>query len=317
MRADEPLGVERSSAFLRLLAFFEAWLHRGGVWSLIALLPVGALRFLHDQCIQWAAALAYYTLIGLVPVLLVVFSAVKGLGLHRGLTPFVMQTIGAGSPEISVQIVHYIDEAQLRAVGILSSIAAALAVFAILGNAELCFNTIWGGVKGRPLLRKLRSYSTVAVVAPLVLTIALAVTTLLRRGSPAYIAIDSWYLGSTVLLLLRLLPYVLLWSGFTLLYYFLPNVEVNWPASIVGAVVAGTMWQFAEWGYVTFVISMVRAGGLYGAMWQVPILLAWIYVAWAIILSGAQVCHAYQEAFDQRDRGDRVPTANAPDLPIQ
>jgi membrane protein len=312
MHADETTALAPASAFGRLVAFLETLLRRGGVVAAVVLLPVAALRFLRDQCIQWAAALAYYTLIGLAPLLLVVFSGVKALGLHRGLTPFVMQTIGAGSPEMSIQIVRYIDEAQLRAVGILSAIAAALAVFAILGNAEMCFNAIWGGVRGRSLLHKLRSYASVAVVAPLVLTIALAATTILRRGSPAHGAADAWYLGGMVLWLLRLLPYALLWSGFTMLYRYLPNVHVSWPAALVGAVVAGTMWQFAEWGYVTFVISMVRAGGLYGALWQVPILLAWIYIAWAIILSGAQVCRAYQEAFDQ-PAADRV-SAPAPSL---
>jgi membrane protein len=288
--------TETPSAFVRIATALEDDLAAGGVRSMIVIPFVAALRFLRDQCIQWAAALAYYSLIGLVPVLLALFSLVKGLGIHRGLTPFIVQTIGAGSPEVSIQIVHYIDQAQLRAVGVLSTIAALLAIFAILGNAEMCFNMIWGGVPGRPLRRKLRSYAAVAVVGPLVVVLALALTTFFRRGSVAYEAVDSWYIGNAVLAVLRLLPYALLWSGFTFLYRFLPNTLVRFPAALVGAMMAGTLWQFAQWGYVTFVIGLVRYGGLYGALWQLPILLAWVYLAWAIILFGAQVCRAFQSA---------------------
>jgi membrane protein len=292
--------TEAPNAFIRVTAVLEDVLARGGLLSLAAIGPIAVVRFLRDQCIQWAAALAYYTLIGLVPVLLALFSVLKGLGLHRGLTPFVVRTIGAGSPEVSVQIVRYIDQAQIRAVGVLSTIVALLAIFAILGNAEMCFNAIWGQLPGRSLRRKLRAYSAVALVGPLVLLLALAVTAFFRRGTPGYAAVDSWALGNAVLAALRLLPYALLWVAFTLLYRFLPNTEVRLPSAVLGAVVAGTLWQFAQWGYVTFVIGLVRYGGLYGALWQLPILLAWVYLAWAIILFGAQVCRAHQEVVESR-----------------
>src|SRR3972149_4647637 len=107
--------------------------------------PLALVRYLSHQSIQWAAALAYYTLIGLVPL---------------------------------------------------------LAVFGILGTAEMCFNTIWGGVPGRSLRHKLRSYSKVAVVAPLLLIFALALTALLQPGSHLHQFLDSWYLGGAVLVLL-------------------------------------------------------------------------------------------------------------------
>src|SRR5690242_19254990 len=110
--------------------------------AVILLVPVALVSFVRDRCVQWAAALAYYTLIGLVPLLIALFSFIKAAGLHRGLTPFVVSTIGAGSPEVAVQIVHFIDRTNVSAVGILSSIGAILAVFGILGNAELCLNTI-------------------------------------------------------------------------------------------------------------------------------------------------------------------------------
>ncbi len=262
--------------------------------------PLALVRFLAHQCIQWAAALAYYTLIGLVPLLAGLFSLMKGAGFHRELTPYVVTTVGAGSPQVAGRVVDFIDRTNVRAVGVLSAIAALLAVFGILGNAEMCFNAIWGGVRGRSLRHKLRVYSQVAVVAPLLLLSALALTALLQPGSRLHAFLDAWYLGGAVLVLLRVLPYALLWFSFTLLYTGLPNTVVRTRSAIVGAVVAGTLWQFAEWTYVTFVIRLVRYSAVYGALWQLPILLAWIYVAWCVILYGAEVSRAHHEVVAQR-----------------
>jgi membrane protein len=266
--------------------------------GLLLLVPIVLLRFVSDRCIQWAAALAYYTLIGLVPLLIALFSFIKGFGLHRGLTPFIVRTIGAGSPEVSIQIVRFIDQTNVRAVGALSALGAILAVFGILGNAELCLNAIWGGIAGRPLLRKVRAFVGVAVAAPLMLLIALAGTTFVRRGTPAWAFFEQLYLGDAVLLVLRLVPYALLWVSFTMLYTVLPNRSVRLRSAIVGAVVAGSIWQFAQWGYVTFVIKLVRYSAFYGALWQLPILLAWVYIAWLIILFGAEVTRVHQEEID-------------------
>jgi membrane protein len=179
-------------------------------------------------------------------------------------------------------------------------IAAFLAVLAIMGNAEMCFNNIWGGVRGRSVPRKLRSYAVVIIVAPLLLLVALALTAFLQPGSRLHAFLDSWSMGDPALILLRVLPYALLWLSFTLLYTGLPNTPVRPTSAIVGALVAGTIWQAAQWTYVTFVIRLVRYSAVYGALWQLPILLAWIYIAWCVILFGAEVSRAHQDVVERR-----------------
>ncbi len=47
-------------------------------------------------------------------------------------------------------------------------------------------------------------------------------------------------------------------------------------------------------------IQIVRYSAFYGALWQLPILLAWIYVAWLIILFGAEVCRVHQQEVEFR-----------------
>ncbi|MDX2168664.1 MAG: YihY/virulence factor BrkB family protein [Deltaproteobacteria bacterium] len=297
----------------------ESWLEshvlRPWVPGALIVMPLAALRFLSHACIQWAAALAYYTLIGFVPLFTAVFALIKLFGLHRGLTPFVVSTVGAGSPAVAREIIAFIDATNLKAVGVLAALGALLAVIGIMSNAELCFNQIWG-VRGRTWRRKFRSFFLLCIAAPLLLLLALALTAILQPGHPLYEFLDTWRLGVAVLVVLRLVPYALLWLSFTLLYTLLPNTEVRTRSAVFGAVVAGTLWQLAQFAYVVFFIRLVRYSAVYGALWQLPILLAWIYVAWGIILFGAEVTRAHQEVSAQR-LALRAPARTADPLTVE
>ncbi|MBX3023966.1 YihY/virulence factor BrkB family protein [bacterium] len=293
-------------------SWFESHVLRPWVPATLIVLPLALVRFLAHQCIQWAAALAYYTLIGFVPLSAAIFALIKLFGLHRQLTPFVVSTVGAGSPAVARDVVDFIDATNLKAVGVLAALGAVLAVIGIMGNAELCFNQIWN-VRGRTWRRKFRSFVLLCVAAPLLLLLALTLTAILQPGHGIYDFLETWRLGVVVLVFLRCLPYGLLWLSFTLLFTLLPNTEVRTRSAVFGAVVAGTLWQFAQWGYVLFVIRLVRYSAVYGALWQLPILLAWIYVAWGIILFGGEVSRAHQEVTVRRLTW-REAARSAPDM---
>jgi membrane protein len=197
---------------------------------------------------------------------------------------------------VSAQIIHFIDQTNVRAVGVLSFVAALLALVGILGNAEMCLNDIWGRVPGRPVLRKLRALLGTAVLAPFLLLVALAFAPFLHRGTTAWVFLEQLYLGAV--LLLRLVPYAC--SGQLHVVVHDRNRPVRLTSAVVGALIAGSCWQLAQWAYVTFVIRIVRYSAFYGALWQVPILLAWLYVAWLIILFGAEVTRAHQGRVEAR-----------------
>jgi len=262
--------------------------------------PAALVRYVRHLCPQWAAALAFYSLMGLVPLLIATFALVKGIGLHRELTPYIAKTVGAGNSAIADQVIHFIDRTETRALGIASAMAAILAAFGILGNAELCLNRIWDGVKGRTLPQKLRAFAGVFVIVPAVMLPPMALTAALHKGSATRRFFDSFGAGAVLLRLLDLLPYVLLWVAFTVLYRRLPNTAVRKRSAVAGALVAGTLWQLAQVTYMTFVTAAVQHSAFYGALWQLPILLVWIYVAWAIVLFGAEVSRAHHEVVEER-----------------
>jgi membrane protein len=99
--------------------------------------------------------------------------------------------------------------------------------------------------------------------------------------------------------LLELLPHVpgvglavatlMIWTSFSFLYVFFPNTRVSLRAAAVGGLVAAILLQVSQWGYVHFQVGAVRYHAIYGGLAAVPILLTWIYIAWAIVLLGAEL----------------------------
>jgi DNA-binding IscR family transcriptional regulator len=104
--------------------------------------------------------------------------------------------------------------------------------------------------------------------------------------------------------LLELLPHVpgvglavatlMIWTSFSFLYLFFPNTKVSLGAAAVGGLVAAILLQAGQWGYVHFQVGAVRYHAIYGGLAAVPILLTWIYIAWSIVLIGAELTAVMQ-----------------------
>src|SRR5258708_30525041 len=70
--------------------------------------------------------------------------------------------------------------------------------------------------------------------------------------------------------------------------------------SALGAFVPAVLFQLAQWGYVRFQVGVANYRAIYGAMATLPIFLVWIYIAWSVILFGAELTASVQ-------RGDMPP----------
>jgi membrane protein len=167
-------------------------------------------------------------------------------------------------------------------------------VLALLSNVEENFNHIWGAKETRPLFRRFSDYFSVLVLGPLFLLLAISMTTTLESHGFVQTLLEQAFVGEIIYLLFRLLPYVMMWLVFFFLYIFMPNVRVNYRAALVGGILGGTLWQLAQWGYVTFQFGVSRYNAIYGTMAALPILMVWIYISWLIVLFGVEVTYAWQ-----------------------
>ncbi len=251
-------------------------------------------EFFADGCLMRASALTYATLLSIVPVFALTFAVLKGLGVQNTLQPLILERITVGSEEIVNQIVAYINNTNVGSLGTIGLVALIFTVVALLSNIETSFNMIWGVPETRSRWRRFSDYIAVLVIAPILLFVAISMTTTLQSQAFVQKLIELAYVGQVIYFLFKVLPYVAIWSALIFLYIFMPNTTVRFTSAIIGGVLAGTLWQLAQWVYVASQIGVSRYNAIYGTLAALPILMIWIYISWIIVLLGGEVAYVWQ-----------------------
>lgn len=250
--------------------------------------------FIDNRCLLLASALTYTSLLSLVPLLALMFSILKGLGVQNRLEPILLEKLSAGSEEVVSQIIGYIDRTNVTTLGALGLAGLIATAISVIGNIELALNRIWGVQRTRSLGRKFSDYLSVLLTFPILIVAALGLTSSIQ--STALVRAIAQIPGMSYLLLLLALlgPFFLIWIALTFLYSYLPNTNVPLRSALFGGVIAGTLWQLTQWAYIHFQVGMARYNAIYGAFAQLPIFLVWLYTSWIIVLLGAVIAFAHQ-----------------------
>jgi membrane protein len=109
-----------------------------------------------------------------------------------------------------------------------------------------------------------------------------------------------------------MVPYALIVAAFAFVYAFLPNTRVRLGSALVGALVAGVLWQSASWGFARFVVSSGQYTAIYSGFAVVLLFMLWLYVAWLVLLAGSSVAFYYQHPeYLREDGGEGEPGPRA------
>ncbi len=243
--------------------------------------------FIYNNDLLRASALTFTVALSIVPILALAFSAVKGFGGSERLRPLVEQYMGLGSS--SSQIMSYVENVNAAALGSAGGAFLLITVISTMGTVEQALNTIFNVPQSRSYLRKFSDYLSVLFTVPLLIVAALSVTAIFSVRISQFPFVTE------------LLPYLFVWAGFFFLFVFFPYTKVKYVPALIGSFVTAVLFQLAQWGYVRFQVGVANYRAIYGAMATLPIFLVWIYIAWAVILFGAELTAAVQ-------RGDLPPT---------
>jgi membrane protein len=250
--------------------------------------------FIGNRCLLLASALTYTSLLSLVPLLALMFSILKGLGVQNRLEPILLEKLSGGSEEVVTQIIRYIDRTNVATLGALGLVGLIATAISVIGNIELSLNRIWGVQKTRSFGRKFSDYLSVLLTFPILMVAALGLTSSIQSVTLVRSILQIPGMSYLLLLLAILGPYVLIWVGLTFLYSYLPNTTVPLRSAFFGGVIAGTLWQFTQYAYIHFQVGVAKYNAIYGAFAQLPIFLVWLYMSWIVVLLGAVITFAHQ-----------------------
>ena len=268
----------------------------------INLLKDTASKWSEDKCPTLGAALAYYTVFSLAPlmlVLLAVFGFIYG-GSHEAQDKIVKQ-LGYYLDKSTVEVVKSIAaQASQPSKGILASaLAILIALFGasgIFGQLQDALNTVWsvkpkpgGGVWGFIRARFL-SFAMVGGVCFLLL-VSLTLSSLIHVFSgPLKHAVPG---GETFLLLVNLaIDLAVVTLLFAIIFKYLPDARIAWADVWVGAILTTLLFLVGKWA-LSIYLGSGSAGSAYGAASALITTLVWVYYSAQIMLFGAEFTQIY------------------------
>ena len=263
--------------------------------------------FIDDLCLQRASALAFTSLLALVPTLALVFAALRGLGWHgERLEALILSRATVLSPEAIETVVHYIDNTNFAGLGVIGGCLLFFTFLSVMANIEHAFNAIWGNATPRSLVRRITDYFGVMILTSVLLGIAASMTAVIASAPLAATLEARWGLVTVLERTMGVGAYLLVCAGFAFLYVFMPNTRVRPTPALAGGILAGSVWQATQWGYAWFQVGVGAYNAIYGALAQLPVLMAWFFLSWVIVLFGAETAYAVQnvDAYG-RDRETR------------
>jgi membrane protein len=193
--------------------------------------------------------------------------------------------------EAARNIHEFVRNTRSGTLGTTGMILLIIVALSLLTRIEETFNDIWGVTRGRNWLRQVELFCTTIMVGPLLLVGAVGLMGGGQFQNVKQFVEQTPFIGGLVF---QLLPLVVLWIAFTLVYQLVPNTKVRLSAACVGGIVGGSLWHLNNVFGFLYVSRVVTNSRIYGSLGLLPVFMIGVYFSWAILLFGAQVAYAFQ-----------------------
>jgi len=246
-------------------------------------------RFGEDRCSRVAGALAFTTILSLVPLTAVALGMLSVYPVFQSWMAAIQDFIYSNFVPASGDVVQqYLEQfahktGQLTAFGLLFLAVTAVLMMATI---ELAFNDIWRVRQQRKLLQRFLTYWAILTLGPFLIGVSLTLTSQLF-SLPLFVGPGILRAISGVFQLG--LPVVFEVLAFLMLYMLVPNTPVKWRHALLGSVCAALLFELAKRGFAYYVAQVPTYQTIYGAVAALPIFLIWIYLSWLVVLLGAVV----------------------------
>lgn len=248
-----------------------------------------------DACFLRASALTLASMLALVPALAASFAYVRGLGwTGQRLETLLLERATILSPEAVSTVVSWVDHISITGLGVMGALFAIFASLSLLFQIEDAFDAVWGSPEGRGRVRRAADAMILVISAPLLFAVVASSEAWIRSHTAVSWLESFGALELVLRLVLGLFWYVVVCGTFAVLYYLLPSAPVQRSAALIGGVVAGVTWQFAQSLYVDFQVGLGGYNAVYGALAQLPALVFWMWTSWVVVLGGAEIASAWQ-----------------------
>jgi membrane protein len=270
------------------------------------LLKLTFAEWMNDSTFEWSAALAFYTIFSIAPVLLIAVGVASFFFAPDTATD---QIVGEMDKMIGPQganAVRQVIESSRGfgkglwavSVGIVTLITGATAVF---GELQSALNQIWD-VKAKPdrgvimsfIVDRFRSFS-IAICVGFLLLVSLVISAVIS-GLQTYM--NQWLPGvpwvwQTANVVSSFLVIAVL---FAMIYKFLPDVVISWKDVWIGAAVTAVLFTAGKY-LIGIYLGRTATTSAFGAAGSLVVLLFWVYYSAVISFLGAEFTQVYARRY--------------------
>lgn len=275
-----------------------------GIWHLF----VGAGKgFDEDRIPKLSAALAYYTIFSLSPLIIIIIASASLIysqdAIENKLFSQINELVGR---EAAVQIQGFVANASLSGksslalvIGIIVLIIGATAVFTEIQDS---INQIWK-VKAIPkkgwkklIMNRLLSFSLIVSLGFLLLVSLVINSLVLSLGNKISQMIPeiSQSTQFVILIINNVLTFAVVTGIFMVIFKVLPDVILKWKSAFVGAVFTAILFGLGKY-IIGLYLQKANPGLIFGSASSLIIILVWIYYTSIILYFGAEFTQAYAE----------------------
>jgi len=242
--------------------------------------------FMDKELTLFAASLSFYTIFTIIPLLLIMLTLLTSLPSfaehYETIKHFIFSNL---MPVNSEAIMGHIDgflanSAKMGVIGLSMILVASLLFFK---NFEYIANKIFHA-KARTMWESITTYWTMLTLTPIALGVSFYITATLATAMKS----NELTAGLDVV---ALIPYVIIWGLFFLIFQIGPNTKVNPNASIISSFIISIVFSISKNAFIFYVFYNKSYTTMYGSFAILMFLFLWIYVSWIIFIYGLKLCY--------------------------
>lgn len=177
--------------------------------------------------------------------------------------------------------------------GIIGFIAILVSSLLFFKNFEYIANKIFHA-KPRTLWESITTYWTMLTLTPIALGASFYIT-----GYVANVMSSNEYTSG--LNILPLIPYVIIWGLFFLIFQIGANTKINPKASAISSFIIAIVFSISKNAFIYYVFYNKSYTTMYGSFAIVMFLFLWIYVSWIIFIYGLKLCYMINRVYQRRE----------------
>jgi len=252
--------------------------------------------FIDKELTLFAASLSFYTIFTIIPLLLIMLTLLTSLPSftehYETIKIFIFSNL---MPVNSEAIMGHIDgflanSAKMGMIGLIMVLVASMLFFK---NFEYIANKIFHA-KPRTLWESITTYWTMLTLTPIALGASFYITGYIAT----LMASNSLTSGLDIL---PLVPYIIIWALFFLLFQISANVKINPKASLISSFLISVVFSISKNAFIYYVFLNKSYTTMYGSFAILMFLFLWIYVSWIIFIYGLKLCHIINRVYENRD----------------